>query len=89
MPEWKKIFTIIWSEQIFSTLSSMTVGYAVIFWLSIETKSVEVLATATIATLLPQLLLGPFIGVLIVFLGICSFFIPAIREMIAKSTLEQ
>ena len=43
----------------------MTVGYAVVFWLSVETKSAEVLAIATIATLLPQLLLGPFIGVLI------------------------
>jgi len=43
----------------------MTVGYAVVFWLSIETRSAEVLAMATIATLLPQLLLGPFIGVLI------------------------
>lgn len=65
MTEWKKIFAIIWSGQIFSTLSSMTVGYAVVFWLSIETRSAEVLATATIATLLPQLLLGPFIGVFI------------------------
>lgn len=65
MNTWKKTFTIIWAGQIFSTLSSMTVGYAVIFWLSFETKSAEVLAMATIATLLPQLLLGPFIGVLI------------------------
>lgn len=65
MTEWKKKFAIIWSGQIFSTLSSMTVGYAVVFWLSIETRSAEVLALATIASLLPQLLLGPFIGVLI------------------------
>ncbi len=65
MTEWKKKFAIIWSGQIFSTLSSMTVGYAVVFWLSIETRSAEVLAIATIASLLPQLLLGPFIGVLI------------------------
>lgn len=65
MTEWKKKFAIIWSGQIFSTLSSMTVGYAVVFWLSIETRSAEVLAIATIASLLPQLLLGPFIGVLV------------------------
>lgn len=65
MTDWKKTFITIWSGQIFSTLSSMTVGYAVIFWLSIETKSAQVLATATIASLLPQLLLGPFIGVLV------------------------
>lgn len=65
MIEWKKKFAIIWSGQIFSTLSSMTVGYAVVFWLSIETRSAEVMAIATIASLLPQLLLGPFIGILI------------------------
>lgn len=65
MTDWKKTFITIWSGQIFSTLSSMTVGYAIIFWLSIETKSAQVLATATIASLLPQLLLGPFIGVLV------------------------
>lgn len=65
MNTWKKTFTIIWTGQIFSTLSSMTVGYAVIFWLSFETKSAEVLALATIVSLLPQLVLGPFIGVII------------------------
>lgn len=65
MNSWKKTFAIIWAGQLFSTLSSMTVGYAVIFWLSFETKSAEVLAFATIASLLPQLVLGPFIGVLI------------------------
>jgi len=62
---WKKTFAIIWGGQIFSTLSSMTVSYALIFWLSFETRSAEVLATATIASLLPQLILGPFIGVFI------------------------
>ena len=62
---WKKTFAIIWAGQLFSTLSSTVVGYAVIFWMSIETGSAEVLALATIATLLPQLVLGLFTGVLI------------------------
>lgn len=65
MSDWKKVFAIIWTGQLFSTLSSAIVGYAVVFWLSIETKSAEVLAFATIAALLPQLLLGPFTGVYI------------------------
>jgi DHA3 family macrolide efflux protein-like MFS transporter len=65
MAEWKKIIAIIWSGQIISTLSSITVGYAVIFWLSTETRSPEVLAFAAISSLLPQLVLGPFAGVLI------------------------
>ena len=85
MNNWKKVFAIIWTGQLFSTLSSAIVGYAVVFWLSMETKSAEVLAYATIATLLPQLLLGPFTGVFIdrwnrrrtmivadIFIAICS-----------------
>ncbi len=65
MSDWKKVFAIIWTGQLFSTLSSAIVGYAVVFWLSVETKSAEVLAFATIAALLPQLMLGPFTGVYI------------------------
>lgn len=65
MSDWKKVFVIIWTGQLFSTLSSAIVGYAVVFWLSVETKSAEVLAFATIAALLPQLMLGPFTGVYI------------------------
>ena len=60
---WKRTFAIIWSGQLFSTLSSSVVGFAVIFWLSIQTGSAEILALSTIATLLPQLLLGLFTGV--------------------------
>ena len=65
MDAWKRTFIIIWSGQLFSTLSSAVVAYAVIFWLSIKTGSAEVLAFASIATFLPMLLLGPFTGVLI------------------------
>jgi DHA3 family macrolide efflux protein-like MFS transporter len=85
MNNWKKVFSIIWTGQLFSTLSSAIVGYAVVFWLSMETKSAEVLAFSTIAALLPQLLLGPFTGVLIdrwdrrrimilsdIFIAVCS-----------------
>ena len=49
MQDWKRVFTIIFSGQLFSTLSSYVVSYAVIFWLSVETMSAEVLAYATIA----------------------------------------
>jgi DHA3 family macrolide efflux protein-like MFS transporter len=62
---WKKTFAIIWAGQLFSTLSSAVVGYAVMFWMSLKTGSAEVLAFAAIAGLLPQMLLGPFTGVLI------------------------
>lgn len=62
---WRRTFAFIWTGQLFSTLSSSMVSFAVIFWLSIETGSAEVLAFATIASLLPQLLLGLFTGVLV------------------------
>jgi MFS transporter, DHA3 family, macrolide efflux protein len=65
MADWKKVFTIIFTGQLFSTLSSYVVGYSVIFWLSVETTSAEVLAYATIASLLPQMVLGLFAGALI------------------------
>ena len=65
MQSWKRVFGIIWTGQLISTLSSSIVGYAVVFWLSIETKSAEVLAWATIAALLPQMIIGPFTGVFI------------------------
>lgn len=63
MESWRKKFIIIWSGQLFSILSSAIVGYSVMFWLSIETKSAEVLAFAVLAILLPQALLGPVAGV--------------------------
>jgi DHA3 family macrolide efflux protein-like MFS transporter len=63
--DWKRVFTIIFSGQFFSTLSSYVVGYAVIFWLSVETRSAEVLAYATIASLMPQMVLGLFTGVFV------------------------
>lgn len=65
MDNWKKTFAIIWSGQLFSTLSSSIVGYAIVFWLSLKTGSAEVLAYSMIATLLPQLLFGLLTGVYI------------------------
>lgn len=65
MNNWKKTFAIIWSGQLFSTLSSAVVGYAVVFWLSLKTGSAEVLAYAMIVTLLPQIVFGLFTGVFV------------------------
>ena len=63
MQSWKKTFYIIWTGQLFSTLTSSIVGFAIVFWLSVKTESAEVLSYAMIATLLPQILLGLFVGV--------------------------
>lgn len=63
MDAWKKKFIIIWSGQLFSILSSNVAQFAIVLWISLRTGSAEVLALATVAALLPQILLGPFAGV--------------------------
>lgn len=65
MNNWKKKFIIIWSGQLFSILSSSIAQFAVVLWISLETGSAEVLSLATIAALLPQIVLGPFAGVFV------------------------
>ena len=65
MNNWKKVFAIIWTGQLFSILSSSIVGFAIIIWLSIKTESAEVLALSTMAALLPQSVLGLVSGVFV------------------------
>ncbi|MGL6178999.1 MAG: MFS transporter [Tannerellaceae bacterium] len=65
MNNWKTNLSIIWIGQIISLLTSTTVGYSAIFWISLETKSPEVLAYAFLAGNLPQIILGLFAGVYI------------------------
>ncbi|GGK13698.1 MFS transporter [Parabacteroides faecis] len=65
MNNWKKVFAIIWIGQFFSILTSSIVNFAIILWLSFETKSAEVLAFAAIAAMLPQSVLGLFAGIFV------------------------
>ena len=65
MNNWKKVFAIIWTGQFFSILTSSIVNFAILLWLSFETKSAEVLALATIAAMLPQSILGLFTGIFV------------------------
>ena len=46
MESWKKTFAVIWSGQLASILSSEVVAYSIIFWMSLETGSAQVLALA-------------------------------------------
>lgn len=62
---WKKKFIIIWTGQLFSILSSSIAQFAMVLWIGMETGSAEVLAYATIAGLLPQIVLGPVAGVFV------------------------
>lgn len=65
MSNWKRTLAVIWLGQFISLLTSSIVGYSAVFWISIETKSPEVLAYAVLAGYLPQIILGLFAGVYI------------------------
>lgn len=58
-------FFIIWSGQALSLVGSAAVQFALIWWLTQETGSATILATASLVGFLPQVLLGPFAGVLV------------------------
>ncbi|MDN9002377.1 MFS transporter, partial [Staphylococcus aureus] len=60
---WLKRFMLIWVGQFISLISSSAVNFAIIIWLSLETRSAEILAYAVIAGMLPQAILGPIAGV--------------------------
>lgn len=62
---WKKKFVFIWTGQTFSILTSSIAQFAFVLWIGLETSSAKVLAYATIAGLLPQIVLGPFAGVFV------------------------
>ncbi|MBN1679756.1 MAG: MFS transporter [Anaerolineae bacterium] len=64
-PGWAGPFFTIWTGQAFSLLGSSLVQFALVWWLTEETGSATVLATATLFALLPQVFLGPFAGALV------------------------
>ena len=62
---WKKTFFTIWSGQALSILGSQLVQFALIWHLTVQTGSATVLATASLVGMLPNVVLGPFIGTLV------------------------
>ncbi|MCL4867579.1 MAG: MFS transporter [Anaerolineae bacterium] len=58
-------FWFLWSGQAISLLGSQVVQFALIWWLTQQTGSARVLAGATLVGMLPQIVLGPFVGVLV------------------------
>lgn len=58
-------FLVLWTGQAFSLLGSQAVQFALIWWLTERTGSAAVLAGATFFGILPQVVLGPFIGALV------------------------
>lgn len=55
-------FAVMWGGQAVSLFGSRLVRFAVIWWLTLATGSATVLATVTMAFMLPQILAGPFAG---------------------------
>jgi len=61
---WKSRFFTIWGGQALSILGSQLVQFALIWYLTIKTGSATVLATASLVGMLPNVVLGPFVGTL-------------------------
>ncbi len=62
---WKASFFTIWSGQALSIIGSQLVQFALIWYLTVQTGSATVLATASLAATLPGVVLGPFVGTLV------------------------
>ena len=60
-----KPFLVIWAGNAVSLLGSLLVQFALIWWLTQTTGSATVLAMASLVGLMPQIVLGPFAGVLV------------------------
>jgi len=64
-PETMTSFLVLWTGQALSLLGSQAVQFALIWWLTQQTRSAAVLAMAALLGLLPFVVLGPVIGVLV------------------------
>lgn len=58
-------FFTLWGGQAVSLFGSQIVQFALIWWLTKATGSATILAAASLVGLLPQVILGPFVGVLV------------------------
>ncbi len=62
---WATNFFTIWAGQAISLMGSALVQFALVWWLTNQTGSATVLATASLVALLPNIILGPFAGALV------------------------
>jgi MFS transporter, DHA3 family, macrolide efflux protein len=60
-----KTFFVLWLSQAVSLLGSALVEFALAWYLTLETGSATILATAMLMALVPQIVLGPIIGPLV------------------------
>lgn len=62
---WRRRFFTIWGAQAVSLFGTSLVQFAIVWWLTQATGSATTLALAAFAAMLPNVLLGPFAGVLV------------------------
>ncbi len=62
---WAAKFFTLWGGQAISLVGSALVQFALVWWLTSQTGSATVLATASLVALLPNIILGPFAGALV------------------------
>ena len=62
---WKARFFTIWTGQQLSIVGSRAAQFALVWWLTTTTGSATVLASAALVAMIPQIVLGPFVGALI------------------------
>ena len=62
---WKPRFFTLWAGEAFALLEGALTQFALVWWLTTSTHSATVLATSTLAALLPQIVLGPLAGVIV------------------------
>ena len=62
---WKAKFFTIFAGQSLSLFGSSLVQFALVWYLTRQTGSATILATATLVAMLPQIILGPFAGALV------------------------
>ena len=60
--KWQVPFFSIWTGQAFSLVGTRVAQFALVWWLTKLTGSATVLATASLAALIPDILLGPLAG---------------------------
>jgi DHA3 family macrolide efflux protein-like MFS transporter len=65
MNNWKRRFFTIWAGQQASLFGSWIAQFGLVWWLTQETGSATVLATASLVAMLPRILIGPFAGTLV------------------------
>ena len=61
--KWKRKFLIIVAGQTISLIGSSAVQFTMIWWLASETSSPLMMAFSGLVAFLPQMILGPFVGV--------------------------